>query len=440
MKPDNSDSEQDREVPDDVTTLNHPENELDGALGDTDPSSNRQRWTSHFAAARSMVTSVLVLVVIVCVLWSAIMDLLSQAWLVHPIQVPASLVDQGFYPAVAARHLKDRLRTIQDGTSKTSKGRSQLPLLIDSERKHDIQVPGVGFSLSSVLDYIRPVIGVAPPVISGEIFKVDDELRLRIRITTEHGKFIDLETSSKDGILELFDPAARQIMKELDPLTLSQYLLKEDPEQLLPAITACFHNDSLDDDVKALVVWGQLLLDQKEYDLAKGKAEEALKINSEYAKAYVLKADVHFNKGQLKIALKLYQEALSRNSKDAYAVNAIGLIFLEQKKYADAEDQFRKAVVLRQKESIVHNNLGEALRMQFRNDEAIESYTAAIRLDPDNVMPYYNWGLLHEDAKRFDKAIEYFKKAIEIESASDQMTKWHDRILEELSKLEEAKK
>ncbi len=441
MKSNDSEIEQEREVPDELTTLKHCVSELE-ALRKRDLANQptkSQRWISNFAAARSIVTSVLVLVVIVAVIWSATLDLLSQVWRVQPIQVPAQLVEQGLQPAVVAQHLMDELKAIQEASSRSARRENQLPLFIGSERKNDIQVPGIGFSLSSVLDYVRPIIGVAPVEISGEILKNGDKLRLRIRIISQHGETIEIESKSENGILELLNPAARRLMKELDPLTLARYLLKEDPKQVLPAVTACFHNDSPDDDAPALVVWGQLLLDRKEYDAARAKADEALQLDSKLSTAYSLRGDVHYEKGEYESALEPYQKAFDLNSKYAYAVNQLGLIYLKQDKFADAEEQYRKAVDLLPKESITHNNLGEALRLQKRYNEAIESYKAAIRLDPENFMPYTNWGILHMDKNQFDEAIVYFEKATEIEPLNPLLTLYHGQTLAEIDKLQEAK-
>ena len=107
MESNDSEIEQEREAPNELTALNHRVSELE-ALRKRDLANQptkSQRWISNFAAARSIVTSVLVLVVIVGVIWSATLDLLSQVWLVRPIQVLAQLVEQGLQPAVVAQHL-----------------------------------------------------------------------------------------------------------------------------------------------------------------------------------------------------------------------------------------------------------------------------------------------------------------------------------------------
>jgi Tfp pilus assembly protein PilF len=87
-------------------------------------------------------------------------------------------------------------------------------------------------------------------------------------------------------------------------------------------------------------------------------------------------------KGKTDEAVNSYRHAITLDEKDAWSMNNLGLIFIEQKRYEDALPLLAKAVELK-KEPIFYNNLGMALENTKHFAAATTAYKSAVSADPD---------------------------------------------------------
>ena len=96
---------------------------------------------------------------------------------------------------------------------------------------------------------------------------------------------------------------------------------------------------------------------------------------------------------------------LLANAPDDHEARAVlGLLYMQQGRYAEAAEAYRLAVRLAPDSSRYHNNLGNAyLRLQD-NAPAIQAYSEALRLDPEYGRAHYNLGLAYLHVQRFGEA------------------------------------
>lgn len=101
----------------------------------------------------------------------------------------------------------------------------------------------------------------------------------------------------------------------------------------------------------------------------------------------------------LERALEVYREALMVDPKEPAAFDGIGLIFLLQGRYAEAEQATRAGVALAPESDSLHSNLGVALLAQGKMAEARAELVTALRLNPGSRSALENLRLI--ERKRF---------------------------------------
>lgn len=152
--------------------------------------------------------------------------------------------------------------------------------------------------------------------------------------------------------------------------------------------------------------------------------------------------------GKLSEAEKGYQEILKRRPDWGEALNALGTLFLDQKRPDKAKPVFEKAANLnppylaacyslgrlkqlendhqgainiykamlnqQPNDGQVWNNLGVAYREIGKPDDAIASYRAAVRFAPQMAQAWNNLGVAQDELNLTENALNSYRKAIEI--------------------------
>jgi len=93
---------------------------------------------------------------------------------------------------------------------------------------------------------------------------------------------------------------------------------------------------------------------------------------------------------------------------------ALGVVFKQTGRIADAIEPMQKAVELLPRDFEVHNNLGLALKDMGRLDESVVSYRRALEIKPDYAESHSNLGLTLQVLGRLNEAEMSFRRALEI--------------------------
>ena len=134
--------------------------------------------------------------------------------------------------------------------------------------------------------------------------------------------------------------------------------------------------------MKSLVNLGRVLIEQKRYDDAIVKLTAAEEVDPESATVPRLMARAHSAKGDFEQAVDAYRRAITLDRNDAWSMNNLGLLYLEQGFVEDALPYLAKAVLMKENVAAFHNNLGMALEHQGRFVAAAGAYKGALTADP----------------------------------------------------------
>jgi predicted O-linked N-acetylglucosamine transferase (SPINDLY family) len=118
------------------------------------------------------------------------------------------------------------------------------------------------------------------------------------------------------------------------------------------------------------------------------------------------------NSGRLSEAEQLYQMILLGNDRHLDVLCRLGLVRLQQQRFADAEGLIRRAIKVDKRSAEAHQLLGSALTGLGRLEEAVRSYSKAVAIRPKFAEAQNNLGYALQVLGRFDEAILHYKKAI----------------------------
>ncbi len=120
-----------------------------------------------------------------------------------------------------------------------------------------------------------------------------------------------------------------------------------------------------------------------------GKAPQTAKKASPF-----LEAETLLRQGLLDQAKQKIQDELQRNPSSAEGYNLLGIVYSQEKDYANAQEAFQHALKLDANSFDARNNLGNVYVAQEKLDLAEKEFRRVLRLDPGNRDGNYNLGLV----------------------------------------------
>lgn len=133
--------------------------------------------------------------------------------------------------------------------------------------------------------------------------------------------------------------------------------------------------------VKSLINSSRVLLELRHPADALERAEAARDIDSTSLDALRLIARAQYELGNIDASIEAYRQVLVGNERDVWAMNNLGLIYIEQGRFEEALPPLARAVELKSTAPVFQNNLGIALERSGRYTAAKSAFEAALTAD-----------------------------------------------------------
>ncbi len=143
-------------------------------------------------------------------------------------------------------------------------------------------------------------------------------------------------------------------------------------------------------------------------------ADEAVRLNAGLAPVQVALGRIHAMRGSNDLAFAAFERALSIDSNDPEANQAIARQYERLGRLKDAEASYRKALSLDPENLSVLDSYANYLFRQGRFEDAILEWRAVIRLAPDNAAALVNLGSALSENGRFAEAITLYERAVSL--------------------------
>lgn len=142
--------------------------------------------------------------------------------------------------------------------------------------------------------------------------------------------------------------------------------------------------------------------------LAKIGYEQVLAIDDQHFDALHMLGVLATQTQEAERAVSLIQQAIRIKSDVAGAYVNLGIALRQLQRFEEAVACYDQALQLEPQDAQTYINRGVSLRSLFRHSEALQCYNTALRLAPQLVEAYYNRGLIRNDLNLLSDAVEDF--------------------------------
>ncbi len=144
--------------------------------------------------------------------------------------------------------------------------------------------------------------------------------------------------------------------------------------------------------------------------------EKVLDLKPDYPPAYFRIAQIHAAAGDKKTAQETYIQAIQHNPQYTKARYNLGLLYLDDKRWADARAQFEWIREQEPNNAIVHFQLGRSAYGEKDYATALNEYQTALDLKGGKYRKaLLNIGLVYKAQKKADQAIVAYQKLLELD-------------------------
>jgi tetratricopeptide (TPR) repeat protein len=146
---------------------------------------------------------------------------------------------------------------------------------------------------------------------------------------------------------------------------------------------------------------------------SRGALRHPLRSHQDIAQTFREAALLH-DRGRLQEADQRYRIVLEADGRHFDALYRLGLIRLQQARFADAELLFRRAVKVHPRSAAAQLHLAIALTGLKRHDDAIRRYEKTLALKPDFAEAHNNLGYALQTVGRTEQSLVHYQKALDI--------------------------
>ncbi|MCY4046693.1 MAG: tetratricopeptide repeat protein [Candidatus Dadabacteria bacterium] len=150
------------------------------------------------------------------------------------------------------------------------------------------------------------------------------------------------------------------------------------------------------------------------YEKAIESYTRAIKINPQYATAYINRGNCYFQIKDREKAISDYTGAIEIDPQHAMAYNNLGTCYFQIGENEKAISDYTRAIEIDPQCAMAYGNRGDCYSKIGENEKAISDYTNAIEIGPQDTVAYYNRGYCYSQIEEYQKAISDYTRAIEI--------------------------
>jgi Flp pilus assembly protein TadD len=110
--------------------------------------------------------------------------------------------------------------------------------------------------------------------------------------------------------------------------------------------------------------------------------------------------------GKIDAADKQLWEIVTREPENASAINLLGMISVQQKRFPEAEALFKRVLAITPDSASAYRSLGQLYVVQERRNEAEIAYLNAHELDPHDVRTSFVLGAIYEETGEFQRSLD----------------------------------
>lgn len=169
----------------------------------------------------------------------------------------------------------------------------------------------------------------------------------------------------------------------------------------------------------SLISAGVNLLEKKKYKEAAGALRQATALAPDNVDAYNMLAQAYQKMGKKEDAVKAYVISLKLNESQSAVQLNLSNLYIDQKKYAEAQKSLKAASKADPADPVPHYTLGLLLQQMEKPKEAEAAFRQTIRLAPRDGNAYYGLATSLRSQGRTDEAIQNLQKAMQFKRGFD---------------------
>ncbi|MFC1643864.1 tetratricopeptide repeat protein [Candidatus Omnitrophota bacterium] len=151
------------------------------------------------------------------------------------------------------------------------------------------------------------------------------------------------------------------------------------------------------------------------FDEASETLNQAVVLDPESVKSYLLLAIIHTAKGEFEKAQQQYEEALRHDPENLKVLTFLSDLFVVQQKLDKAAEVYEKILRIRKDDAFIYFNLGIIYSKLDLLDKAEENLQKAIEVDEDYFEAQMVLGFIYEVEGKYAEAIKQYKKVAEVD-------------------------
>ncbi|MEO1438581.1 MAG: tetratricopeptide repeat protein, partial [Bacteroidota bacterium] len=375
-------------------------------------------WLGRFDQRFSLISSVFfklgIWLFVIIMAFLLIVEIRTDRTMIEAFQVPQNMEENGYTGVVMANLLMDEIKSIKRDGNTIRETKDVASYMEVSQM--DLQIVGLGFSLRTFAHYLKKSLGIQERIVSGELIKYQDKLKLNLRISGYYTE--PFEATVDEGVEKatetLLKKAAKEVMYYLEPYQLAVALSNWETRDECVNVIKYLLRSKPEEAKWAYNLWGNLLdQDFRDREAAVEKYEAAIEIDPNFRLPHSNFAGLLYRMDSLDRAEYHAKRALELERSYTYGHKLLGDIRFKKGFEEEAIALYEKAAKDLGNKTNLYENMGFLYMEKGENQKAINAFEQAIEEDPfnsnaiDEVIELYR--LTRQMHKAHDKADHYLK-------------------------------